>query len=247
MIQAFSRWAPLLIVAVVWEVLPRLGLINPASLPPLTVVLSAWLRLALSGDLAFHGASSFVNLASGLGLAIVAGTALGLLMARQPVIDGLMSPVVKVIYPLPKSALIPILMLWFGLGMVSKIASIFLGCLLPVLLSAYNGARGVDQTLVWSALAAGTPRARVLRTVILPGAMPDILAGIRNALALSFILLVSAELLTGQRGFGFLISFLGDGGAYDSMFAVVLTVSAAGFLADRAFLAFTQRVLIWRE
>jgi NitT/TauT family transport system permease protein len=116
-----------------------------------------------------------------------------------------------------------------------------------VVLSSYNGARGVEQTLIWSALGLGASRRRVLWEVVVPGALPEIMAGIRNALAISFILLVSSEFLVGQRGLGYLISFLGDGGVYDAMFAAVLTVAAIGFFADRVYLFFMQRTLRWRE
>ena len=87
----------------------------------------------------------------------------------------------------------------------------------------------------------------MLWEVILPGALPEILAGIRNAVAISFIVLVASELLVGQKGLGYLISFLGEGGVYDAMFAVVITVSALGFFADRAYLFFMRRTLVWRE
>jgi ABC-type nitrate/sulfonate/bicarbonate transport system permease component len=100
---------------------------------------------------------------------------------------------------------------------------------------------------VWSALAAGASRRRVLWEVVLPAAMPEILSGVRNALALSFILLVAAEFLVGQRGLGYLISFLGEGGVYDAMFAGVVTVSAVGFFADRLYLMLMGWMLRWRE
>jgi ABC-type nitrate/sulfonate/bicarbonate transport system permease component len=241
------RYLPLLLLAIVWELAPRWGLVDPSELPPFSVVAQAWIKLLLSGDLYTNGISSLFNLAAGLSLGIVVGVALGVLMAWYPAVDDVASPIVKALYPMPKSALIPVMILWLGLGAASKIASIFMGCLLPVILSAYNGARGVEQTLIWSARACGANEREVLWEVILPGAFPEILAGIRNALALSFILLVASELLIGQRGLGYLISFLGEGGVYDAMFAVVLTVSAIGFFADRAYLFFMRRALIWRE
>jgi NitT/TauT family transport system permease protein len=169
------------------------------------------------------------------------------LMAWYRIVDDIASPLVKALYPMPKSALIPVMILWLGLGAGSKIASIGMSCLLPVILSAYNGTRGVDQALIWSARACGANEREVLWEVILPAALPEILAGIRNAVAISFIVLVASELLVGQRGLGYLISFLGEGGVYDAMFAVVVTVSALGFFADRAYLYFMRRTLIWRE
>ncbi|HUK11281.1 MAG TPA: ABC transporter permease [Stellaceae bacterium] len=241
------RYAPLLLLALLWEVVPRAHLIDPRSLPPLSAVAVAWWDLVTSGDLWTNGISSLVNLSAGLLLGVLIGAALGILMAWYGMLDDVVHPLVRALYPMPKSALIPVMILWLGLGAASKIASIFMGCLLPAVLSAYNGARGVDRVLIWSALAAGATRRAVLWEVILPAAMPEILAGIRTALALSFILMVASEFLIGQTGMGYLISFRGESGAYDSMFAGVLTVSAVGFLADRAYLWAMQRALIWRE
>jgi NitT/TauT family transport system permease protein len=246
-VSALVRYTPLILLALIWEVAPRLHLVDPGSLPPLSTVAIAWWGLLRSGGLISNGASSLQNLVAGLVLGVVVGTALGVLMAWYRPIDDLVHPLVRALYPMPKSALIPVMMLWLGLGSPSKIASIFIGCLLPVVLSAYNGARGVDRVLIWSALAAGASRQAVLWEVVVPAALPEILAGTRNALALSFILLVSAEFVIGQHGLGYLISFLGEGGAYDAMFAGVLTVASVGFFADRLYLMVIRRALAWRE
>jgi hypothetical protein len=123
------------------------------------------------------------------------------------------------------------MILWLGLGATSKIAAIFSGCLLPIIVSAYNGARGVDQTLIWSALGLGATRRQVLWEVVLPGAVPDVMAGIRTALAIAFVLMVTSEFLVGGRGLGFLISFTGDAGAYDT--DVRGHVTCQGFCRER--------------
>jgi ABC-type nitrate/sulfonate/bicarbonate transport system permease component len=148
---------------------------------------------------------------------------------------------------MPKSALIPVTALWLGFGDGSKILLIFLGCMLPVMLGAFNGARASEQALVWSARSMGASRLEVLRDVVLPSALPELLNGIRTALALSFVLLVSAEMIVARSGLGNLIGFLGEGGVYDAMFAVVLTVAFLGFFADRLYLLLYNRVLRWRE
>ena len=93
----------------------------------------------------------------------------------------------------------------------------------------------------------GGSRFRVLWEVVLPSALPELLSGIRTALALTFVLLVASELIVARSGFGYMIGWLGDGGAYDSMFAVVLTVAFLGFVADRLYLLLMQRILAWRE
>jgi ABC-type nitrate/sulfonate/bicarbonate transport system permease component len=157
------------------------------------------------------------------------------------------APIVEVFYPLPKSALIPVTAIWLGFGDGSKILLIFLGCMLPVTLGAFNGARGCEQVLLWSARSMGASRLRVLWDVVLPSAMPELLNGVRTALALSFILLVSSELIVAQRGFGFLIGSLGANGSYEAMYAVVFTVAFLGFAADRLYLLVMARVLAWRR
>ena len=124
---------------------------------------------------------------------------------------------------------------------------IFLGCMLPVTIGAFNGARSSEQVLVWSARSMGASRLRMLWDVVLPSAMPELLNGTRTALALSFILLVSSELIVAQKGFGYLIGFLGANGTYDAMYAVVFSVAFLGFAADRIYLLVTKRALAWRE
>jgi ABC-type nitrate/sulfonate/bicarbonate transport system permease component len=148
---------------------------------------------------------------------------------------------------MPKSALIPVTVLWLGFGNGSKILLIFLGCMLPVTVGAFNGARSSEQVLVWSARSMGANRLRMLWDVVVPSALPELLNGIRTALALSFILLVSSELIAAREGLGYLIGFLGASGTYDAMFAVVLTVALLGFIADRIYLALMQRMLRWQE
>jgi ABC-type nitrate/sulfonate/bicarbonate transport system permease component len=119
--------------------------------------------------------------------------------------------------------------------------------MLPVTLGAFNGARSTDRALVWSARSMGASRLRVLWDVVVPSALPEVANGVRTALALSFVLLVSSELIVARSGLGYLIGFLGEGGLYDAMFAVVLTVAFLGFFADRLYQRLIDRMLQWRE
>ena len=175
--------------------------------------------------------------APGLALAVIVGAVLGIAMATWRPLDLMAGPLVELFYPMPKSALIPVTALWLGFGDGSKILLIFLGCMLPVTLGGYNGARGADRVLLWSARSMGASRLRTLLDVVLPSALPELANGVRTALALSFILLVSSELIAARQGLGFLIGSLGADGSYEAMFAVVLTVAALGFLADRLYMA----------
>jgi ABC-type nitrate/sulfonate/bicarbonate transport system permease component len=225
----------------------RLGLVSADLLPPLSAVASAWWNLALDPDLWRNTAASLYRGGAGLAAAVAFGGALGIGMAWWRPVNALASPLVEMLYPMPKSALIPVTALWLGFGDGSKILLIFLGCMLPVTLGAFNGARSCEQVLVWSARSMGASRLRVLWDVVLPCALPELLNGIRTALALSFILLVSSELIVARAGLGYLIGFLGEGGVYDAMFAVVLMVAFLGFFADRLYMLAANRVLRWRE
>ena len=245
--QILPRYAPILLLALAWEAASRTGLVPASALPPLDAVFKSWYNLAASGDLWTNGVASISRAAIGLGLAVVVGALIGVLMAWYKPVRIAINPIVQFFYPMPKSALIPVMVLWLGFGDASKITTIFVGCLLPVTLSAFNGARGTDEVLIWSARSLGASRARVLWEIVFPSALPELLSGVRTALALSFVLLVASELIVARQGLGYMIGWLGDGGAYDAMFAVVLTVAALGFIADRLYLMLVGRVLAWRE
>ncbi len=245
--NALIRYSPLLLLALGWELTARVGLVSSGALPPLSQIVASWLGLLKSGDLVAAGAFSLYRGATGLLLAVLVGAALGIVMAWWRPVNALVGPIVEMFYPMPKSALIPVTVVWLGFGDGSKILLIFLGCMLPVTLGAFNGARASDRMLVWSARSMGASRLRMLWDVVLPSAMPELLNGIRTAIALAFILLVSSELLVARQGLGYLIGYLGADGAYAPMFAVVLTVAFLGFAADRLYTLLVRRVLAWRE
>jgi NitT/TauT family transport system permease protein len=247
LIKTAVRYLPIAILAIAWEVVARLNLVDSLALPPLSKVAVAWADLMRDGELVDNGASSLYRGAIGLLLAIAVGGGLGVLMARSRILDMFLNPLVELFYPLPKSALIPVTVLWLGFGDGSKILLIFLGCMIPVTIGAYNGARGSDHALVWSARGMGANGLRMIWDVVLPSALPELLNGIRTALALAFILLVSSELIVSQKGFGYLIGYLGSTGSYEGMYAVVLTVAFLGFGADRLYQLLVQRLLRWRE
>lgn len=241
------RYLPLLILAVAWEMVSRLQLVSSSALPPLSEIAVAWWDLLKSGELATNGAASLWRASAGLFLSIVIGGALGIFMAWWRPVNIVLGPLVEALYPMPKSALIPVTVIWLGFGDGSKILLILLGCMLPITIGAYNGARGSDQALVWTARGMGASRLRMLWDVVLPSATPELLNGIRTALALSFILLVSSELIVAREGLGYLIGSLGSNGNYDAMYAVVLTVAFLGFAADRVYQVVQDRMLRWQQ
>jgi NitT/TauT family transport system permease protein len=245
--QTAFRYLPLVLIALAWEAAARLNIVDTLALPPLSSIAGAWLDLMRDGELVDNGAASLYRGGVGLMLAVIVGGGLGIAMARSRLLDMFVNPLVELFYPLPKSALIPVTVLWLGFGDGSKILLIFLGCMIPVTIGAYNGARGSDHALIWSARSMGAGRLRLMWDVVVPSALPELLNGIRTALALAFILLVSSELIVSQKGFGYLIGYLGSTGSYEGMYAVVLTVAFLGFAADRLYQLLIQWLLQWRE
>jgi NitT/TauT family transport system permease protein len=158
--KALLRYSPLLLLALAWELAARTGVAS--TLPPLSDVVAAWLGLIKSGELITNGAASLWRAGAGLALAVAIGAVLGILMAWWKPVNVLLSPLVEMFYPMPKSALIPVTVLWLGFGNGSKILLIFLGCMLPVTVGAFNGARSSEQVLVWSARSMGATRLRML-------------------------------------------------------------------------------------
>ena len=243
---AIWRYTPLLILGAVWEAVTQAHLVAPNVLPKLSTVLVAFFHMS-QDDLAYHLGLSLARGAAGLAAAVIFGVTAGVLMAWYRPIRLLIKPFLQLLYPLPKSALIPIVIVWLGLGATSKITLIFVGALLPVVLSTFNATRGVDHLLVWSARATGAREPAILFEIVIPAVMPEILNGIRVALALSFILVIAGEIIFANDGIGYLISLLGENGDYSGMFAGVLAISVAGLIADRLFVALMHRLTIWRE
>ena len=138
---ALVRYLPLVLLALAWEVGARTGLVSTLALPPLSTVAAAWIELLKDGELITNGAASLWRAGAGLFLSIVIGATLGIVMAWWRPVNVLLSPLVEMFYPMPKSALIPVTVLWLGFGNGSKILLIFLGCMLPVTIGAFNGAR----------------------------------------------------------------------------------------------------------
>lgn len=244
---AVRFYAPLAVILVLWQVLAMAQLVPSEMLPsPLLVTEGLW-HLVIGGDLAYHIGVSVYRQMAGFILAAIFGISLGIGMAHVEWVRTVFEPLVRIIYPLPKSALIPLLILWFGIGHNSKIFAVFLGCLLPIIISAFNGTRGVPEQLAWSARSLGTKPVAILWKVYFAAALPEIMSGLRIALAMSYTLLISSEFLIARAGLGFLIQNLGELGDYAGMFAGILIVALIGFGADRLFVTIMGRVLRWQE
>jgi NitT/TauT family transport system permease protein len=239
------KMLPLVLVAALWQAASMSGLLPSAVLPAFSDVIVALAGLVTSGEIFPHTAASLGRAGAGFLIAVVVGITIGLLMARLRIVERTVEPVLLMIYPVPKPALIPLFMVWLGIGDVSKVTVIALSCLLPIVISTYNGARSVDEVLLWSARARGTAERRLIWRVVLPAALPEIATGVRTAIAVAIIVLVSSEFISAEYGLGYLIFSYGGVGADDAMLAVVLYLTLLGFLLDRAYVAGLRRLMSW--
>ena len=242
---ALGKMLPLLLVFAAWQAASGLGLLPKSVLPSFADVARSLAAMVGSGEIWPHAAASLARAGAGFLIAVAGGVALGLLMARVRAVERGVEPILLLLYPVPKPAMIPLFMIWLGIGDFSKIAVIALGCLLPVVVATFNGARSVDEMLLWSARARGTSERRMLWRVVLPAALPQIAAGVRTAIAVAIIILVSSEFISSEKGLGYLIFSYGGVGADDAMLAIVIFLAALGYLLDRLYLAGLRRLMGW--
>ncbi|EMA37264.1 ABC transporter permease [Halococcus hamelinensis] len=238
------EWLPLVIVAGLWEYVS--GTVVPRSvLPPMTDVAGTAVTLLTTGEIIPHLTISLVRVALGLGASIVVGVLLGVGMAQSDRVENFFDIFLTLLYPIPKTALVPLALLWLGVGTEAAILIVFLACLLPIVLNSYNAAQDVDQNLIRSAQMMGTDGWRVTWKVLIPETIPEILTGIRQAIPFAFIALVSAEFIAANSGVGSQILAYGQIGNYRPMFAVIVIISITAYVAVRGFEGLKERFVVW--
>jgi ABC-type nitrate/sulfonate/bicarbonate transport system permease component len=200
-----------------------------------------------SGDLLPHIAASLGRSLPGFVLGTLVGVALGLLAGVSRLADAMLSPSVFMSYPVPKIVMLPMVMVWFGIGDASKVVVIALACFYPAFINAYYGARSTRALLVWSALNMGARPWHLFWKVVVPSALPMMLSGVRIALALSFILLFAAEMVGARSGLGYLIKQSENSLRFDLMYVAIITIAVLGSLGDALLRAVGRRLVRWQE
>ena len=224
----------------------RGGWISALTLPRPSDVLATFGELIESGMLWRHLAPSLSRFAVGSAMGATAGVALGLAIGLVSLARSGLAPLIAAIFPIPKIALLPLFVIWFGIGEGSKYALIALGVFTPMVVATYGAVDNVDRTLIRMGQSFGLSRLSILRKIVVPGALPGILSGLRVALAIGIILLVAAEMLGATHGVGAYI--LEAGSLYDleRLFAGVAILSALGVAVSAAVGGVERRLLAWR-
>lgn len=191
--------------------------------------------------------ASLRRMAIGFGAAVLVSIPLGLMMGRSRAVASFFNPLLMVIYPVPKAALMPIIMLWLGVGDLAKTLVIFLGVSLPVIYHSFEGARAVEEKMLWSGAAMGLSAAQRMVRIVLPAALPEILTGCRTGLVLALITMVTSEMIARQSGAGNILFNALDMGEYETVFAMIIIIGAMGIGLDAAFESVRQRLVRWSE
>lgn len=230
-----------------WQGVTQWGGVDPAFMPSLAAVLKAFADLLRGGELAANLGATLRSGALGLGMGLVIGVPVGLWMATSHGAERFFNPLLKATYALPKTTLIPLLVLWFGVGTATNVVIVAVTSLLPIVLYTYRGACEVPTVLRWSAQSMGASKWTVLTRVLLPATVPAILIGLRIALGFAFLVVIACEMIVSNQGIGKLIFQYGDSGSYDYMFASLIVVVAVAYLSDVALVVFSDRTLRWQE
>lgn len=235
-----------LLFLALWETVPRMipGL-NLLMFPPPSGIVHALVDLVSSGEIFHHALVSTVRALSGFVVGSVLGIAIGLVTARVGLLRHLSDPVLHGMRSIPVIAMVPLAIIWFGIGEVSKLALITWGAFFPVWINAYLGVRDIHVVLIRSAQSLGAGRWFVLFRVMLPGALPLVIAGLRLSLTISLVVMVAAELVGASEGLGHLIANSHQFFRVDYMFVGLLTLGAIGFALDQVFVAVVTRAFPW--
>ena len=243
-----SRAAPLLAcigLLAVWQVAALI--LNTDSFPTALEALRAVPSILGDKESLINIAASLRRMAIGFGIGVALSIPLGLMMGRSRAVASFFNPLLMITYPVPKAALMPIIMLWLGVGDLSKTLVIFLGVSLPVVFHSYQGARAVEEKMLWSGAAMGLSALQRMMRIVLPAALPEIMIGCRTGLVLALITMITSEMIARQSGAGNILFNAIDMGQYDTVFAMIIIIGALGIGLDAAFEQLRKRLVRWSE
>ncbi|MFC7779131.1 taurine ABC transporter permease TauC [Pantoea sp. GbtcB22] len=251
----FSRQFSLSLLSVgllllLWWAITALGLVAPLFLPPPQVVLQKLILIAspqgfMDATLWQHLGASVARMLVALFFAALIGIPVGIAMGLSPAIRGLLDPLIELYRPVPPLAYLPLMVIWFGIGETSKILLIYLAIFAPVTLSTLAGVKNAQQVRIRAAQALGASRWQLLRYVILPGALPEILTGLRIGLGVGWSTLVAAELIAATRGLGFMVQSAGEFLATDVVLAGIAVIALIAFGLELGLRALQRRLTPW--
>jgi NitT/TauT family transport system permease protein len=234
----------ILSLAILWEVAGRT--LDSVLIPPLSQIGAAWWKLLSSGKLLSNLSMSLITLVAGFFLAALVGIVVGLLMGRFRAVEHFLDLYVNSLMSAPATAFVPVLILWFGLGVQSRIAVVFLFAVFVIIINTMTGVKQVDIVFVEMARSFGAKEREVFFKILLPAALPAIMAGVRLGMGRAVKGMVTAEMLLTLTGIGGMIMQYGSSFATDSLFAVILTILMLAMFTMKLVQWLDQRLTGWK-
>lgn len=240
----------LLVLLAVWWAVAAQQWVSPLFLPPPGQVLAKLITIAgpqgfMDATLWQHLGASLARILVALLAAVIIGIPVGIAMGLSPTVRGILDPLIELYRPVPPLAYLPLMVIWFGIGETSKILLIYLAIFAPVAMSALAGVKSAQQVRIRAAQSLGASRTQVLLFVILPGALPEILTGLRIGLGVGWSTLVAAELIAATRGLGFMVQSAGEFLATDVVLAGIAVIAAIAFGLELGLRALQRRLMPW--
>lgn len=240
------RSALLLALLALWELAPRLGLVDVTFLPPLSEVLVTGWELTLNGQLYEHVEASVLRALSGFALAVAVFVPLGLAIGWYVRLANALNQIIEVLRNTAPLALLPVFILLLGIGETSKVTMVIYSCAWPLLLNTVSAVKQVDPLLIKSARTMGVTPLQLFAKVILPAALPTIFVGVRLASASAMLVLVASEMVGAKAGLGYLIIYGQYNFLITQMYLGILAITAIGLLSNYALEGLERRLTRWR-
>jgi NitT/TauT family transport system permease protein len=244
--RKWVSWLSFAAALALWQAASHAGLVDPLFLPSPLQIAHALRDLAISGELARHFAASLARIGAGWLIGAAAGVVVGGLIGLSWLWRSAGLPFISALFPIPKIALLPLLILWLGIGEASKVATIALGTFFPMAISAYAGVDNVPRNLIRMAQGFNVPFWRIVLNVIIPGMLPSVLAGCRISASIALILVVAAEMIGANVGIGSLVLTAGNLMQTDKLMAGIVAISVLGLVIGTAISWLERRLLGWR-
>jgi len=236
----------LLAIIAIWQFATGMGWINPVLLPSPLEIVKALIASVEDGTLFVNILASLLRVVEGFLVAFVVAVPLGVAMGLSRLTEGLVDPLLELLRPIPPIAVIPLAILWFGIGEFSKVWIIAYGAFFPILVNTMAGFREVERVHVRAAQALGANRFQIFRDVVLRSALPFVIVGARLGMSMAFIVLVAAELIASSSGLGFMISDARYKFRTDQIFLGMACIGVLGFGLNMILLATERRLLKWK-
>ncbi|NHJ03065.1 MAG: ABC transporter permease [Candidatus Heimdallarchaeota archaeon] len=247
--QKYSIVIPFLIGAILWEILAFFTILDPILFPPPSQLFFTFFNLLLNRrpSLIDHIIRSLYHIFMGYSLGVIIGISIGILMGLNRFIYNTLNPILALLIPVPTLAWVPLLLIILGLGDITIITAIFLGCFFPIVYNTLNGIRGTDKQLIWAARTMGSNRIDILLEVLFPSALLSILTGLRLSIGYAWRALVGAEMLAGiTMGIGHMIYAARWGFNLDVMFTGLIIISLGGLIMDRVLIIPLEKATVLR-